>query len=320
MNEDYPSPRIHNVHIRYYAGICDRLGIPYTLENRTRVLKLLTKSGKTVYCYKASTPLNLQSAVTLSKDKHELNRTLEPHGFPLPTQSRIKNVITDLAPFFKKHQHIVVKPADSHGGKGVTVLPKQEELEAAFKRARKESLIVIAETYITGKNYRFLVLDGKVLAVSLRLPPLIHGDGHTDIATLFSDHNIENKSQGLPRVPDSSYTWDIIASQGFTPTDIPPAGKEIYLRLTANLSLGGTVVDVTNTCQQSYKDLAVKVTNALGLRLAGIDIIAEDVTQPDKPAFILEANAAPGMRIHYKSTEGAKLDVATPIITAIYNL
>lgn len=309
-----------NVHIRYYASICDKLKIPYTLDLKTRILRLTSKSGKAVFIYKASTPLNTQSAVTMSKDKREVHRLLEPMGLPVPTQLRIRDIQKDLISFFEQYQQIVIKPADSHGGKGVTVLPNAGELELAFSRARKESNIVLAEQYVAGENYRFLVLDGKVLAVAYRKPPTIVGDGKTLVGTLFEDFNVENKANGIPRVPDKPRTWEIVAKQGYTREDILPIGQELQLRFTANLSLGGTVKDVSRQCHDSYKDLASSAAKALGLRLVGIDIIAEDISTPGKPVFIIEANAAPGLRIHYKCAEGAQLDVATPIISAIYNL
>lgn len=320
MEQVVGAEKSKNVHIRYYSEACKELGIPFTLNLRTRLLSLTTKTGKSVFIYKASTPLNFQSAVTVSKEKHELHRMLEPYGFPLPKQIQIKDVAADLRPFFEENKKIVVKPADSHGGKGVTVLPEVKDLETAYLRAKKQSPIVLAETYVTGKNYRFLVLDGKTLAISLRKPPTLIGDGITDIATLFADLNLENKAQGLPKVPDSPYTWGIVATQGYTPESIPPAGVEILLRLTANLSLGGTVEDVTDECDQSYKTLAEETTKTLGLRLAGIDIIAEDITKPNQQVFVIEANAAPGLRIHYKNEKGAKKNVATKIMSAIYEL
>lgn len=309
-----------NVHIRYYASICDKLKIPYTLDLKTRILRLTSTSGKSVFIYKASTPLNFQAAVSMSKDKREVHRLLEPMGLPVPVQIRVRNLQTELIPFFNQYKRIVIKPADSHGGKGVSVLPKESELELAFARARKESTIVLAEQYVMGQNYRFLVLDGKVLAVAFRKPPTVIGDGKTSIAILFEDFNTENKANGIPRVPDKPRTWEIVAKQGFSREDILPTGQELQLRFTANLSLGGTVNDVSKLCHDSYKKLASNAANALGLRLVGIDLIAEDISTPGKPVFVIEANAAPGLRIHYKCAEGAQLDVAAPIISAIHNL
>ncbi len=317
--ENTGNERIFNVHIRYYAQACRELGIPYQLDLRTRALRITTKNDRKVFIYKASTPLNFQASVTLSKDKRELHLALEPHNFPLPKQVKISN-IEQLQGFFEENQKIVVKPTDSHGGKGVTVLPKSDELEVAFTRAKKESPTVIAESFVSGENYRFLVLDGKVLAVALRRPPTIYGDGHTSLDTLFEDFNLENKANGLPKVPDSPYTWSIVESQGYTRESVPEAGKQILLRLTANLSLGGKVEDVTDTCDESYKTIAEQVTNTLGLRLAGIDIIAEDLTVPNKPVFVIEANAAPGLRIHYKSSAGAVRNIAKTIMSAINEL
>ncbi|WKZ23636.1 MAG: sugar-transfer associated ATP-grasp domain-containing protein [Candidatus Dojkabacteria bacterium] len=314
LMKDYS--HIRNAHIRTYAQACDELGIPYKLGLKTRQLYLTTKSGSNVYIYKAATPLNSQSSVILAKKKQAVHQLLDEQGISVPKQIRIKTE-QDLEKFIDEIKDIVVKPADSSGGKGITVLPARKDIHNAFTHARKYSRQVLAEQYVSGENYRFLVLDGSVIAVALRTPPRIIGDGVSTLRALFNDKNTENRSQGLPKIPDSSITWDIVKTQGFTETDIVPAGTQISLRLTANLSLGGSVTDVTEDCLDEYKELAIAAAKTVGLRLAGIDIIAENIATAGRPAFVIETNGAPGMRIHYKDWKGAERKVGKKIVEQI---
>jgi cyanophycin synthetase len=269
--------------------------------------------------YKAVSPLNNGVYTKLSKNKRETIFMLKYAGVPVPEQIRVK-AFEDIIQFFKLYPKLVIKPVDSHGGKGVTVLPKESELQEAYGRALKFSKKVIVEEFIPGLNYRFLVLDDKVLAVALRLPPFVMGDGSTNLRTLLDDYNIENRHRGIPQVHDSAYTWQIIENQGYKPTDIPPLATQVFLRLTSNLSQGGSVQDVTETVHESYKTLAVAAAKAIHLRLAGIDVIAEDLTKPASNCRVIETNGAPGMRIHYKDPRGAALDVAKHIVMAVHEL
>jgi cyanophycin synthetase len=311
--------KIRNVHTKVFARVCEELGIPHRVVFDTHAMWVTTKSGGEALMYKAVSPLNSTVYSKLSKNKRETIFTLKKAGVPVPEQIRIKS-FDDLELFYKIHPKLVVKPIDSHGGKGVTVLPKQSELKAAYDRSLHVSTKMIAEEFIPGQNYRFLVLDDRVLAVALRLPPFIVGDGVTSISTLVDDYNVEAKTKGVPPVPMTSYTWLVVENQGYKKSDIPPNGVKIYLRLTANLSLGGTVKDVTSTVHESYKELAVQAAKAVHLRLAGIDFIAQDLTKPGADCRVIETNAAPGMRIHYKDAEGVKLDVAREIVKAVAEL
>lgn len=311
--------KIKNVHTKVYAAACDRLNISYRVALNTHALFINKKNGGEALLYKAITPLNQSAYGALSKNKRDTTLTLARAGVPVPIQERVAT-IEELTTFFKKHKRIVVKPIDSHGGKGITVLPSEFELQEALNRALHVSKKVVVETYVTGLNYRFLVLDGNVLAVALRLPPFVTGDGKTTLRTLAEDYNTVNRSKGIPETPLNTYTWSIIAAQGFSPDSIPEVGRQIYIRLTANLSQGGSVKDVTLTVHESYKAIASAAAKASGLRICGIDIISPYIDQPGADAYVIETNAAPGMRIHYKDENGAKLGIAEKVVTAIYEL
>ena len=222
-----------------------------------------------------------------------------------------------LQKFFEKHQTIVIKPYNGMGGQGVTVLPKESELEQAIHFAREYSDIVIAENYIVGENYRFLVLNGRVISVVHRIPPHIIADGMTTIENQLNDRNLILSQKKIPAIQLSSETLRVLAAQGFTPQSIPAAGTKVTLRLTANLSKGATTVDITETVPEAAKEMAVIAAQTLGLKIAGIDIIAANLNDP-QTVYVIEVNAAPGLKMHYLEPKGIARDVATEIIRAVW--
>lgn len=73
---------------------------------------------------------------------------------------------------------VVVKPLDGRNGKGVSLnLSMPEEVVEAFRAAKKYSSKVLIEEMFEGKNYRVLIVGGKMIAASQRLFSSISGFG-----------------------------------------------------------------------------------------------------------------------------------------------
>jgi cyanophycin synthetase len=94
----------------------------------------------------------------------------------------------------------------------------------------------------------------------------------------------------------------------------------VYLKSTANLSTGGTSVDVTDMMHPENIFLCERISRVIGLDVCGVDIMAENLTQPLKEngGCILEVNAAPGFRMHLAPSEGLPRNVAAPVIDMLY--
>ena len=91
-----------------------------------------------------------------------------------------------------------------------------------------------------------------------------------------------------------------------------PDGEIFYLRSTANLSTGGTAIDLTDVVHPDNRDMAERAIMAVGLDVGGVDFLIDDITKSYKDigGAIVEVNAAPGFRMHVAPSEGQPRDVA----------
>jgi cyanophycin synthetase len=112
----------------------------------------------------------------------------------------------------------------------------------------------------------------------------------------------------------------LLEKRGYTPQTVPAAGETVYLRLTANLSTGGTAADMTDVVHPDNAEMAVRAIKAIGLDVGGVDFLTPDITQSYKDigGAICEVNAAPGFRMHMAPSEGRPRDVAGRVIDMLF--
>jgi cyanophycin synthetase len=310
-----------NAHIKYYAKAAKEIGLKYEFpfKNKSAVF-IYDNKGQRHLFHKSVIPINSHSSASVSKNKHKTIKLLQYFKVPVPQHYQVSKYPDFIAACRKIGTKVVVKPVDQKGGKGVTVLPKVEELEKAYETAKKYSSKIIVEEFIPGINYRFIVLDDSVIAVAVRYPPFIEGDGHSTVERLLNDFNTLRAQQRLPRVKLDEETLRTLRQQEMNQNSVLHAGQKVFLRLTANLSLGGSTDDITDEVPQKHKDIAIAGAKALGLRFAGVDIICMDATSEETESYIIEINSGPGMRIHYSNEKGRKRNIAQQILqTTIQN-
>jgi cyanophycin synthetase len=267
-----------------------------------------------------------QLSVDIASDKEDTNRTLRDAGLPVPRQCKVYAVREAMASAEHLGYPVVVKPLNANHGQGVSVkLTTAEEVEAAFKRARAYSHAVLVESYIPGLDYRMLVVNDHVVAVAKRVPAHVVGDGEQTIAQLVDATNLDpRRGEGhenvLTRVKLDATALGLLAKAGYEPESVPARGETVYLCATANLSTGGTSIDVTDIVHPDNRDMAIRATGAIGLDVAGIDFISSDIASSyrETGGAICEVNACPGLRMHLAPSEGKPRDVAGPIIDMLY--
>lgn len=220
----------------------------------------------------------------------------------------------------------VVKPCDGNQGKGVSLnLVSEVEVRAAYKVAENYSNKIIVEEQIFGRHYRILVVDNRVEAVSERHPAIVVGDGIHSVKELI---DIENRNplrgdeheKPLTKIKVDQVVFNVLAKQNLTMNYIPERGEEIRLRDNANLSTGGTAVDVTSETHPENNELACRIARLLGLDVAGIDVVTEDISIPllQGKGAIIEVNAAPGIRMHIYPSEGKSRPVGDAIVDYLF--
>lgn len=221
---------------------------------------------------------------------------------------------------------LVVKPLDGNQGKGATTdIRSLDCAKDAFIRAQAVSKNVIVEQYIKGRDFRALVIDCKLVAVAMRTPAYVTGDGSRTIQQLIDEVNADpRRGNGhckvLSKIKVDAATQEILAKKGLTLASVVPKGEELWLKTTANLSTGGTAEDVTDRVHPDNRILFERIARNVGLDICGIDIMAPDLSSPiiSNGGAVIEVNAAPGLRMHLEPTSGTPRNVAGPIVDMLF--
>jgi len=265
-------------------------------------------------------------AVDIACNKEETKRMLEMASIPVASGSICVDE-EDLEHTIKKIGYpIVIKPLDGNHGKGASInVVTWEDAKEGLAYAKKYSRRVIVEKFITGFDFRVLVIDNKLVAAAKRVPAHVLGDGKSTIQELIDITNKDPRrgyghENVLTEITVDRDTTDLLEKLGYSLDTVPNNGETVYLKSTANLSTGGTSVDVTDMMHPENIFLAERIARVIGLDVCGIDIMAENLTQPLKEngGVILEVNAAPGFRMHLAPSEGLPRNVAAPVIDMLY--
>ena len=221
---------------------------------------------------------------------------------------------------------IVLKPLDGNHGKGASINVKNwEDAVAGLAYAKKYSHRIIVEKFITGFDFRVLIIDNKLVAAAKRVPAHVVGNGKDTIQQLIDTTNLDPRrgyghENVLTEIDVDRDTLDLLEKLNYTLETVPKSGEIVYLKSTANLSTGGTSVDVTDMMHPENIFLCERISRVIGLDICGVDIMAENLTQPLKEngGCILEVNAAPGFRMHLAPSDGLPRNVASPVIDMLY--
>lgn len=264
-------------------------------------------------------------AVDMACNKHITKQILMDYNIPVPRGSVAYSQRSAAAIAEEIGYPVVVKPLDGNQGKGVTLnIQNEEQLISGFEQALKYSKAAIVEKYITGRDYRVLVVGDKVSAVSERRPPSVTGDGIRSIRQLVEMENSnplrgDDHEKPLTRIRLDDIAMRLLARNGLSADSVPAIGEEVLLRENGNLSTGGTARDCAGEIHPFNAYTAIKAARALGLDIAGIDITAPDISVPiHKEGAVIEVNAAPGLRMHLHPTQGKASNVAADIIDMMY--
>lgn len=265
-------------------------------------------------------------AVDIACNKEETKRMLDMASIPVAAGGICVDA-EDLEETIKKIGYpIVLKPLDGNHGKGASINVKTwEGAVEGLAFAQKYSRRVIVEKYISGYDFRVLIIDNKLVAAAKREPAHVKGDGTQTIQQLIDETNLDPRrgyghENELTQIDVDRDTLDLLEKLEYTLETIPRKDEVVYLKSTANLSTGGTSVDVTDMMHPENIFLCERISRVIGLDVCGVDIMAENLTQPLKEngGCILEVNAAPGFRMHLAPSEGLPRNVAAPVIDMLY--
>ncbi len=267
-------------------------------------------------------------AVDIAGDKVLTATLLGSAGLPVPRSESVRTLEGALSVARRIGYPVVVKPLDGNHGRGVCInLTDDEAVRAAYPIAKKQSRrgVIVVETYITGKDYRCLIIDGKMAAIAERVPAGVTGDGEHTIRELVDITNADPRrgvghEKVMTRIAVDDAALELVAAQGYAMDDVIPAGTTVKLALTGNMSTGGMSIDRTMDAHPDNVEIAEEAARVIGLDVAGIDFICPDITEPvrETGGAICEVNAAPGFRMHTHPSIGEPQFIAKPVVDTLF--
>jgi len=267
-------------------------------------------------------------AVDIAGDKNLTNRLLAAAGLPVPRSEIVRTAEEAGAAARRIGFPVVVKPLDGNHGRGVGLdLRDVEAVRAWFPKALEESRrgLVQVESFVSGNDYRVLVIGGRMVAVAQRVPAHVVGDGEHTVRQLVEITN-EDPRRGighekvLTRIKIDETAEELVRSQGYELDDVPPRDEMVKLVATGNMSTGGISIDRTWEAHEENVEIAEEAAQVVGLDVAGIDFLTPDISQPvrETGGAIVEVNAAPGFRMHTHPTEGEAQYVAKDVVDLLF--
>jgi len=267
-------------------------------------------------------------AVDVSGNKELTNRLLHEVGIPVPRAQVVTTLTQALGAARRIKYPVVLKPGDGNHGRGVCInLTSDAEVEQSFPISMQESRsgTVIVESYITGRDYRILVVNNEVVAVAERVPAHVIGDGVHSVQQLIDMTNADTRrgvghERILTRITIDAQTSEVLARAGIALDDVPESGIFVQLKLTGNMSTGGTSIDRTDDIHPDNMEIARQAAMVVGLDIAGIDFITDDIALSVRQSggAICEVNAGPGFRMHTHPTEGHPRHVGRAVIDMLF--
>jgi cyanophycin synthetase len=300
-------------------------GIPWLRLNEQSLVQF--GQGRYQHRIQATTTGNTSNiAVELAADKEETNSILRDLGLPVPTQRIVRSARDSVRAAERIGYPVVLKPLSGNHGRGVSInLKTQSEVETAFEKAAEHGRTVVVESYLEGMDHRLLVVNGQLVAAAKRVPGHVVGDGNHTVEQLVDIVNQDPRrgvghEKVLTRLEFDHQAERLLEKLGYRRDSVPGKDEIVYLRSTANLSTGGTAIDVTDVIHPDNREMAIRAINAIGLDIGGVDFLSNDITESYREAGggICEVNAGPGFRMHVAPSEGKPRDVAGPVIDMLF--
>jgi cyanophycin synthetase len=299
--------------------------IPYRRLNKSSLVLL----GQGIHQKKIRASMTSDTAaigVDLAGDKDETKKILKKAYIPVPTgevvtsEEELKDLLQEMS------FPVVIKPINGNHGRGITTnIRTVEQAIAAFHIATSVSGEVIVERFIEGFDYRFLVINYKLVAVAKRTPAMVMGDGVSTVNELIEQTNNDpNRGDGhekvMTKIKVDAVTEKILEDKGLTLQSVLPMGQILFLKDTANISTGGTSRDVTDLVHPDNIFMAERIARIMNLDICGIDVVSKDIDVPitNENGGVVEVNACPGLRMHLNPAKGLGRNVAEPIVQMLF--
>lgn len=300
-------------------------GIPWLRLNRNSLVQLgYGANQKRIQATVASTTSNI--SVEIACDKEDTKDLLEVNGISVPRGRIVRTEEGMFEAIERIGYPVVTKPINGNHGRGATTnITNAEDALVAFAAAKEHSRSIIVEKFITGNDYRLLVINHQFVAAAMRTPASVVGNGTSTIQELIDEVNKDPRrgyghEKVLTAIKVDHHTEVILKEKGLTLDSVVPKDELLLLKPTANLSTGGTAEDLTDLVHPYNVFMAERISKIIGLDICGIDIIAPNLTTPidENGGAVIEVNAGPGFRMHLAPTKGLPRNVAGNVVDMLF--
>ncbi|HEX2705387.1 MAG TPA: cyanophycin synthetase, partial [Candidatus Lustribacter sp.] len=301
--------------------------IPYIRLNAASFVQL----GQGVHAQRIRATMTSKTgalAVDIAGDKDMTTKLLASAGLPVPRSESVRTLAGALSAARRVGFPVVLKPLDGNHGRGVCLnLRSDGDVEKAFHVAKSESRRgwVIVESLVIGRDYRCLIVGGRMQAIAERVPAHVLGDGTRTVGELVDITNADPRrgvghEKVLTKIKVDAGALEVLSGQGYDLEDVPPKDEMVRLALTGNMSTGGISIDRTFDAHPDNVEIAEEAARMIGLDVAGIDFICPDIAAPvrETGGAICEVNAAPGFRMHTHPTVGVPQFIAKPVVDLLF--
>ena len=313
MNKNKTIPCLTQI----FKKLAPQIGAEIIIEPHWGIVgQIIFKNGKKRYWRGTCLDINTLGASEIAVDKDHANFFMKKMGYPtIPGEAfysqswceaikSTRNISAAYRHAEKIGWPLIVKPNSGSQGTDVIMVGNKKEFYSAMKKIFIKDKIALVQKIVSGKDYRIVVLDNKIISAYQRIPFSITGDGISTVKRLIAkkinNFAILNRPTKI-KINDQRLIKNL-KEQKLTFNSVLKNGEKIILLNNANLSTGGESVDVTKKVHPEFKKIAIKLTKDMGLRLCGVDLMIDgDIKNPPKKYWVIEINAAPGLD-HYVKT------------------
>ena len=268
----------------------------------------------------------------IMENKVVTKKVLAKAGFNVPQSIEFTDVKSAVENFpLFENRAVVIKPKSTNFGLGISIFQQgvtdRDDFAKAVEIAFREDKEIMVEDYLLGTEYRFFVLGDQTLAVLLRVPANVIGDGVHTVAELVAaknDHPLRGDGSRTPlkKIALGDIEQLQLKEQGLTVNSIPAKDQLVQLRANSNISTGGDSIDMTDEMHASYKEIAVGISKTMGAAVCGVDLIIPDLKQPAEPSLHswggIEANFNPMMMMHIFPFSGQSRRLTMNVIKMLF--
>lgn len=290
---------------------------------KERLVLQITDGKKSLLTLGSTTAQTSYLGMKIAVNKTATNTLLKKFNIPT-TEQRAIHSEDDLVAALTRYGKIILKPSSSRAGKGVfSNIRSFHKAQAVYEVLKKNYQNIVAEKILEGKEYRVLVVNGRVFAVAEYVPPTVIGDGISSILSLIKKENVRRAIKKETHFIKINMALRLnLREASLTPRSVLAAGEIVVLHRAAPISNGGYSIDATEKIHPKNKALVERAATLLNIDIAGVDIITPSIDESIETTggAIIEINGGPDLDVHYSVREGVSRNGAEAVLKDFFNI